>query len=273
MDGKHLHLTGTDPETMDFVAGPVPPRPRSCRSAATRRAAACWKPASRASTNWSPPPARSRRVAVDDRAARRWKSRGPWEVRFAPGGGGAGAGHARQADLLERARRSRREVLLRRGDLPRRRSPGTREHCRGKRRVALYLDLGKVAVMAEVKLNGKDLGILWKPPFRVDVTDVAEARREHAGSEGRQPLDQPHDRRRAVARRQRAQPERHAEVLARMVAGRVAVADSFDALTSNRPYQDAYSAAAALEEIRRCRGTQFDPDVVDALTASLSPKP
>jgi hypothetical protein len=33
-----------------------------------------------------------------------------------------------------------------------------------------WLDLGKVAVMAEVKLNGKDLGILWKPPFRVEVT-------------------------------------------------------------------------------------------------------
>jgi (4-O-methyl)-D-glucuronate---lignin esterase len=34
----------------------------------------------------------------------------------------------------------------------------------------LYLDLGQVAVMAEVKLNGRDLGTLWKPPFRVDVT-------------------------------------------------------------------------------------------------------
>ena len=27
-------------------------------------------------------------------------------------------------------------------------------------------------VIAEVKLNGRDLGILWKPPFRVDVTDA-----------------------------------------------------------------------------------------------------
>jgi len=35
-----------------------------------------------------------------------------------------------------------------------------------------YLDLGKVQVMAEVKLNGKNLGILWKPPYRVDVTDT-----------------------------------------------------------------------------------------------------
>ncbi|HBO46166.1 MAG TPA: hypothetical protein DD670_20025 [Planctomycetaceae bacterium] len=39
----------------------------------------------------------------------------------------------------------------------------------------LVLDLGKVAVMAEVKLNGKDLGILWKPPFCVTITDVAKA--------------------------------------------------------------------------------------------------
>jgi hypothetical protein len=39
----------------------------------------------------------------------------------------------------------------------------------GKNR-RLYLDLGQVAVMAQVKLNGQDLGILWKPPFRLDVT-------------------------------------------------------------------------------------------------------
>ena len=34
----------------------------------------------------------------------------------------------------------------------------------------VILDLGKVAVMAEVKLNGKDLGTLWKSPYQVDVT-------------------------------------------------------------------------------------------------------
>ena len=34
------------------------------------------------------------------------------------------------------------------------------------------LDLGKVAIMAEVTLNAKPLGILWKPPYRVDVSDA-----------------------------------------------------------------------------------------------------
>ena len=34
------------------------------------------------------------------------------------------------------------------------------------------LDLGRVEVIAEVELNGKNLGVLWKPPFRVDVTEA-----------------------------------------------------------------------------------------------------
>jgi len=39
----------------------------------------------------------------------------------------------------------------------------------------IYLDLGKVQVIAKVKLNGKDLGILWKPPYRLDVTRALRA--------------------------------------------------------------------------------------------------
>ncbi|MGA2555723.1 MAG: glycosylhydrolase-like jelly roll fold domain-containing protein, partial [Verrucomicrobiota bacterium] len=40
----------------------------------------------------------------------------------------------------------------------------------GKGKTQTWLDLGGVQVMAQVKLNGHDLGILWKPPFRADVT-------------------------------------------------------------------------------------------------------
>jgi hypothetical protein len=36
----------------------------------------------------------------------------------------------------------------------------------------LYLELGHVCVIAQATLNGRDLGILWKPPFAVDVTDI-----------------------------------------------------------------------------------------------------
>lgn len=43
----------------------------------------------------------------------------------------------------------------------------------GDRRV--YLSLGAVKNLCEVWLNGKYLGILWKPPFRVDITGVARA--------------------------------------------------------------------------------------------------
>jgi hypothetical protein len=40
-----------------------------------------------------------------------------------------------------------------------------------QRDLRFELDLGKVEPMARVWLNGKDLGLLWKPPFTVDVTD------------------------------------------------------------------------------------------------------
>ncbi len=37
----------------------------------------------------------------------------------------------------------------------------------------LYLDLGDVQVIAQIKLNGRNLGVLWKPPFRVEITPAA----------------------------------------------------------------------------------------------------
>ncbi|MGM9323088.1 diguanylate cyclase [Deinococcus aquaticus] len=45
----------------------------------------------------------------------------------------------------------------------------------------------------------------------------------------------------------------------------VAVADVFDALTSERPYKEAWTVTAALEEMQRGSGTQFDPDIVERL--------
>jgi putative nucleotidyltransferase with HDIG domain len=42
----------------------------------------------------------------------------------------------------------------------------------------------------------------------------------------------------------------------------LAVADAFDAMTSDRPYRRALTHEQALAEIERCEGTQFDPEIV-----------
>lgn len=42
------------------------------------------------------------------------------------------------------------------------------------KKVKAYLDLGRVEIAAEVTLNGKTLGTLWKPPYRVDISDALQ---------------------------------------------------------------------------------------------------
>jgi HD-GYP domain-containing protein (c-di-GMP phosphodiesterase class II) len=44
----------------------------------------------------------------------------------------------------------------------------------------------------------------------------------------------------------------------------VAVADTYDAMTTDRPYRKATEKEAAIEELRRCSGTQLDKEVVEA---------
>lgn len=54
------------------------------------------------------------------------------------------------------------------------------------------------------------------------------------------------------------------------VVGRiVALADTFDALTSRRPYKDPYPVETALGIIKKERGEHFDPDVVDAFLKNI----
>jgi putative nucleotidyltransferase with HDIG domain len=48
----------------------------------------------------------------------------------------------------------------------------------------------------------------------------------------------------------------------------LAVADTYDAIISDRAYRPRRPEEAAIEELLRCRGTQFDPEVVDAFIAA-----
>ena len=44
----------------------------------------------------------------------------------------------------------------------------------GKETSEIWLELGEVQALAQVKLNGYDLGTLWQPPFRVNITDALQ---------------------------------------------------------------------------------------------------
>jgi HD-GYP domain-containing protein (c-di-GMP phosphodiesterase class II) len=51
------------------------------------------------------------------------------------------------------------------------------------------------------------------------------------------------------------------------------VADTYDAMTSDRPYRAAMSRGAALRELRRCAGSQLDPECVALVHDVLGGRP
>ena len=55
-----------------------------------------------------------------------------------------------------------------------------------------------------------------------------------------------------------------------LIARIIALADTFDAITSDRPYRDALPAEAALAEIARHAGRQFDPELVQLFLVMMS---
>jgi hypothetical protein len=90
---------------------------------------------------------------------------GPWEATFDPALGGPAAP----------VRFDKLEDWTRRPEAGIRHYSGAVTYRATFRRPALrhvVLDLGAVHEFAQVILNGKDLGVLWKRPFRIDVTDA-----------------------------------------------------------------------------------------------------
>jgi diguanylate cyclase (GGDEF)-like protein len=184
-------------------------------------------------------------------------------------------------DTRTSSRRQTRDVLL---QVLREREPGLHEHLHGVAALAVAVgreldltaeQLDEVARAAELHDVGKLAipdEILHKPgPLGADEWDLM---RQHTITGERILAAAPAMR--PVAAIVRSSHERYdgggyPDGLAgeRILLGAriVAVCDAYHAMTSARPYQPTLERDAAIAELRRCAGTQFDPAVVEAFVA------
>lgn len=97
---------------------------------------------------------------------------GPWTVTFAPADGGPEQPVVFD-ELVDWTERPEEEIKYYSGTAryQQRFSMASTQPEKGRR---YSLDLGRVAVMARGTLNGRDLGIAWKAPFRWDVTEALQ---------------------------------------------------------------------------------------------------
>jgi hypothetical protein len=93
---------------------------------------------------------------------------GAWTVRFDPRWGGPGL--VNFAALTDWTKRDEPGIRYYSGS-----AVYQKEFDWAAREGRLFLDLGLVKNLAEVRMNGKDLGVLWKPPFRVEITGALQS--------------------------------------------------------------------------------------------------
>jgi hypothetical protein len=89
---------------------------------------------------------------------------GPWTVRFDPNWGGPAS--VEFPDLVSWTNRDEEGIRYYSGSAT---YTKVFETPYGVTTNGVFLDLGRVRELAEVRLNGQSLGIVWAPPFRVDV--------------------------------------------------------------------------------------------------------
>jgi len=98
---------------------------------------------------------------------------GPWQVTFDPNWGGPGTVEFR--DLVSWTEREEPGIKFYSGTAVYRKAFDGPENSRFlPESQRLWLDLGNVRELAEVKVNGRSCGIVWSPPFRVDVTGAVK---------------------------------------------------------------------------------------------------
>jgi putative two-component system response regulator len=130
---------------------------------------------------------------------------------------------------------------------------------------ALLHDIGKVGV-AEMILN---------KPDKLSPQEWSEIKK-HAqiGEEFLAPLKALHIEQSMIRHHHerydgRGYPDRLKGEDIPLYARILAVADAYEAMTSQRPYRKPISQSEAIAELKRCSGTQFDPEIVKAFVKTL----
>jgi diguanylate cyclase (GGDEF)-like protein/putative nucleotidyltransferase with HDIG domain len=140
----------------------------------------------------------------------------------------------------------------------------TRERLMLLRRAALFHDIGKVAVRGEVLNKPSALTDAEFEEIKVH-TVVGGAMLAHSGFTTEAAWVRSHHERLDGRGYPDALDGSEIAIEARIIH----VADSFEAMTSDRPYHRGIPVSEAVVELRRCAGTQFDVRVVEALIELL----
>lgn len=165
INGEHRRLTGTDPETINLAPAVVPVLPVLAVRAA-RDGGATLETREQGEYEMVTASGKTRRATISE-VGPELEIGGPWLARFAPNGGAPA--QVSFETLKSWSEHPDPAVKYFSGEATYTKTFNLPREMSGKHR-RIYLDLGQVAVMARVKLNGKDLGVLWKAPFRLDIT-------------------------------------------------------------------------------------------------------
>lgn len=140
------------------------------------------------------------------------------------------------------------------------------DRCRAIRYAALMHDVGKLGVDSKIlqkpgKLTPEEYEHMQEHPLRgVEIVGgidlladaLAGVRHHHERLDGR------------------GYPDGIAGDDIPLAARIITVADAFDSMTSTRTYRKAMTIGEALGELRRCSGTQFDPQAIAALETTIA---
>jgi hypothetical protein len=163
--GKRFSMSGKDPETLIFAFGPVPELAAEIQASGDGRLSVDARRPGRYELRT----ASGRKLqAVAPPVPPPYEIGGPWEVSFPPKWGAPA--HVTMDKLVSWSGHPDPGVKYFSGTATYSKKFAPPQLAGGGRRIDL--DLGQVQVMARVKLNGRDLGVLWKKPYCLDVTDV-----------------------------------------------------------------------------------------------------